>query len=141
MPTRPPILVLAVLLAVAPRPVHAQDSTAISAAVVAAQQLDLGEQWYRARCLECHAVGALSNADFQIKWGGRSAYDLYDLVRRTMPEDSPGSMTGGTYAAVVAYLMRLNGMPVGTAALPSDSAGLSAVRLSFGPRNSSTTPH
>ncbi len=140
MPTHFPIFVPAIVLALAGSPAHAQDSTATNGAVLAAQQLDLGEQWYRARCLECHVVGALSNADFQIKWGGRSAYDLYDLTRRTMPEDSPGSLTGATYAAIVAYLMKLNGMPVGTTALPGDSAGLSAVRLTFGPRHSFTTP-
>ena len=53
-----------------------------------------------------------------------------------MPESAPGSLTQGTYIAVVAYLMRTNGMPVGTTALPADSAGLATVRLSFTPASS-----
>ena len=50
-----------------------------------------------------------------------------------MPEAAPGSLTQGTYIAVVAYLIRTNGMPVGTNALPADSAGLSTIKLTFAP--------
>lgn len=124
-----------------PAALAAQDSTS-SPAALAAQQVDIGEQWYRARCLECHAVGALSNADFRLKWSGKSAFELYEQIRKTMPEEAPGSLTGPTYVAVVAYLIKQNGMPVGTA-LPSDSAGLAAVRLAFSSANttrSSSTP-
>ena len=127
-----PILLGLALVAASTLP--AQDSTATAAA----QQVDIGEQWYRARCLECHAVGALSNADFRLKWNGKNAFELYEQIRRTMPEEAPGSLTGPTYAAIVAYLIRQNGMPVGTA-LPSDSAGLTAIKLSFAASTSSTT--
>jgi mono/diheme cytochrome c family protein len=122
-----PLLVAGAAL-FAPLTVVAQDSTAGPAA--AAQQVDIGEQWFRASCLECHAVGSLSNADFRLKWSGKTAFELYESIRKTMPEEAPGSLTGPTYVSVVAYLLRQNGMPIGTA-LPSDSAGLSAVRLAF----------
>jgi mono/diheme cytochrome c family protein len=124
------LALLGTALLASPRPSAAQDTTAASAAV-AAQQVDVGEQWYRARCLECHAVGALSNADFRLKWNRKNAFELYEQIRKTMPEEAPGSLTGPTYAAIVAYLIKQNGMPVGTA-LPADSAGLSAVKLAFG---------
>lgn len=126
---RPLPLLLAGAALLAPRSVLAQDSTAGPAAA-AAQQVDIGEQWFRASCLECHAVGSLNNADFRLKWNGKSAFELYESIRRTMPEAAPGSLTGPTYVSVVAYLLKQNGMPIGTA-LPSDSAGLSAVRLAF----------
>jgi mono/diheme cytochrome c family protein len=121
-------LLLASALA-APVALTAQDTTT-SPAAVAAQQVDIGEQWFRARCLECHAVGALSNADFRLKWAGKNAFELYEQIRKTMPEEAPGSLTGPTYVSIVAYLIKQNGMPVGTA-LPSDSSGLAGVRLSF----------
>lgn len=134
--TRSLALLLAVAALAAPPRLTAQDTTSAQAA--AAQQLDVGEQWYRARCLECHAVGSLSNADFRLKWDGKNAFDLYESIRSTMPEDAPGSLTGPTYVAVIAYLMKQNGMPVGTA-LPSDSTGLAAIRLAFSAASPSTS--
>ncbi|MCC7003779.1 MAG: cytochrome c [Gemmatimonadaceae bacterium] len=138
------------LLAVLPQTVRAQtpvptpppspttDSSAV-AAEAAVKQIDLGDQWFRAVCLECHAVGSVSNPDFRLKWGGRSAFDLYELIRSTMPEHEPGSLTQGTYTAIVAYLMKLNGMPVGTSAISSDSAALATSKLSFPAASSATS--
>lgn len=105
----------------------------VDSAAEAVKQMELGEQWFRAACYECHATGTLANADFRLKWAGRSAYELFESIRSTMPESDPGSLTQGTYVAVVSYLMKMNGMPVGTSALPADSAGLSIVKLMFAP--------
>ena len=112
---------------------RAQDPAPPDAAAAAAKQIELGEQWFRAACFECHASGGLYNADFRLKWNGRSAFELVETIRSTMPEAAPGSLTQGTYIAVVAYLIRTNGMPVGTNALPADSAGLSTIKLTFAP--------
>lgn len=109
-----------------------------SVAALAARQLDLGEQWYRSACAECHAVKALDNADFRHKWNGRSAFDLFSLIRTTMPDSRPGSLTQGTYVAILAYLLKLNGMPPAARRLSSDSTALSALRLSF-PASPTTT--
>lgn len=102
-----------------------------SLAAAAARQLDVGEQWFRAACLECHAIRGLDNGDFRLKWGGRNAFDLFERIRSTMPESTPGSLTQGTYAAIVAYLMKLNGMPVGARRVSSDSTALALIRLTF----------
>lgn len=118
--------------------VSAQDPVPTDSPAAAAKQVELGEQWFRAACFECHATGGLYNADFRLKWNGRSAFDLVESIRSTMPESAPGSLTQGTYVAVVAYLIRTNGMPVGTSALPSDSAGLATIKLTFAPV--ATTP-
>lgn len=107
-------------------------------AAAAARQLDLGEQWFRSACLECHAIRGLDNADFRLKWDGRNAFELFELIRSTMPESKPGSLTQGTYAAIVAYLMKLNGMPSGARRIASDSGALAAIRLTF-PSSASST--
>ncbi len=121
------------LIACSAPALSAQQPTAPSdsLAAAAARQLDLGEQWFRSACLECHAVRGLDNADFRLKWQGRSAYDLFERIRSTMPESKPGSLTQGTYAAIVAYLMKLNGMPVGARRVSSDSTALTTIRLTF----------
>jgi len=117
-------------------PASAQDTAPPDSA--STRQIELGEQWFRAACFECHANGTLTSADFRLKWNGRSAFELFESIRSTMPESAPGSLAQGTYVAVVAYLVRTNGMPVGTSALPADSAGLSAVRLTFAPAASTS---
>lgn len=133
-------LTVAALLCGVPARVHAQDSVATAAALLAAQQLERGEQWFRARCLECHAHQAIANGDFQMKWDGRTAYELFERVRSSMPENDPGSLSSGTYTAIIAYLLKLNGMPVGATPLSSDSAALAEVRLSFTPAVRSAQP-
>lgn len=105
----------------------------------AARQLDLGEQWFRSACLECHAARGLDDADFRLKWGGRSAFDLFERIRSTMPESRPGTLSQATYVAIVAYLMKLNGMPVRARRVPSDSTALVTIRLTF-PASSAGTP-
>ena len=114
-------------LAIAQTAAPARDS----AAAAAARQLDIGEQWFRSACLSCHAAGVLANPDFRLKWAGRTAYDLFERIRSTMPGNSPGSLTQGTYASIVAYLLKLNGMPGGVRRISSDSAALASIRLAF----------
>ena len=121
-------LACTVILALIPATSEAQDPVPDDPV---AQQIDIGGQWFRARCVECHEKGDLTNANFQVKWSGQSAFDLYDIIQRTMPENEPGMLTRGTYTAIVAYLMKLNGMPAGTTILSSDTTALRAVQLSF----------
>lgn len=122
-----------VLLAACPlAATRAQDAAALTDPVaLAARQVERGEQWFRAACLECHAIGAVSNPDFRLKWGGRSAHDLFDLISRTMPDGNPGALSRGAYLAITAYLMKLNGMPVAATPLPADSTALGGLRLTF----------
>jgi cytochrome c5 len=121
-----------VLLAFTPARTLAQDApSADSLAAAAARQLDVGEQWYRSVCLECHASGNLMNPDFRLAWRGKSALDLFSRVRSTMPQNRPGTLSQGTYAAIVAYLMKANGLPVGSRRVSSDSTALASIRLAF----------
>jgi mono/diheme cytochrome c family protein len=128
-----PVLAIALMLTAAHATTARAQDPAPSDPMAAAKQVELGEQWFRAACFECHATGGLYNADFRLKWNGRSAFDLVESIRSTMPESAPGSLTQGTYVAVVAYLIRTNGMPVATSALPADSAGLATIKLMFTP--------
>ncbi len=127
------LLALAVTVVAAPAVAQAPADT-----TAAAQQVGIGGQWFAASCRECHAT-SLADADFRLKWSGRSAYDLFEAIRSTMPEQDPGSLTLPTYAAIVAYLMKLNGMPVGTVALASDSSTLAAIKLTFAPASTATS--
>lgn len=112
----------------------ADSSAAVNAdslAAAATRQLDVGEQWYRSVCLECHTSGNLTNPDFRLAWRGKSAFDLFERIRSTMPQNRPGALSQGTYASIVAYLMKVNGLPVGVRRVSSDSTALASIRLTF----------
>lgn len=117
------------LILVAASPLAAQEPVPTDTSAIA-RQVDVGGQWFRSVCVDCHADN-LSDADFRAKWNGRTAYDLFDRMRNSMPDSDPGSLTPETYAALTAYLIKLNGLPVGTAVLAADSASLAPIKLVF----------
>jgi mono/diheme cytochrome c family protein len=84
-----------------------------SNAFYTAAQAARGEKVFAAQCVTCHARKDLSNPDFKLKWNGRTVFDLFERLQSTMPESDPGSLSDAEYADVVAYLMKLNGMPAG----------------------------
>ena len=84
-----------------------------SAGFYTAVQAARGEKVFAAQCVTCHARKDMSSPDFQLKWNGRTVHDLFERLQSTMPESDPGSLLVEEYADVVAYLMKLNGMPAG----------------------------
>ena len=74
-----------------------------------AAQSGQGLAAYRESCGRCHGQdlsGAessppLSGAAFLAKWTGKSAADLLERTRRTMPTDNPGGLTLRQYADIV----------------------------------------
>lgn len=85
------------------------------------EQAERGNGIFSRTCVECHTRKDMSNADFRVKWNGRAVFDLFDLIRTTMPEATPGSMTPAEYAEVTSYFLKLNGMPAGSMPMPADS--------------------
>ena len=69
----------------------------------------------------------------QFSWQGHALADLYGYVRNSMPKSDPGSLTERQYILVLAYLLKLNGMPAGAEELPGDSLALSRIRIEFKP--------
>jgi cytochrome c5 len=67
-----------------------------------------GKEIYSRTCENCHAAGTLVGVGFVQSWNNRRVYDLYALVRSTMPLDNPGGMKDGEYVDVVAYLLQAN---------------------------------
>ncbi|MEO7361574.1 MAG: cytochrome c [Gemmatimonadaceae bacterium] len=85
---------------------------------------------FKKTCLECHTTSDVTGADFKIKWNGQPVYDLFNVIRTTMPDDKPGTLTTDEYIDVVAYLVRLNGAANGGAPfVATDTAGLKNARM------------
>lgn len=102
--------------------------------IYTAAQAARGEKLFTSMCLECHGRKDMSSEDFRLKWNGRTAHDLFNRISTTMPENDPGALTTNEYLDVVAYLLKLNGMPEGRVALPPGSAALKQRKLVFPPR-------
>jgi mono/diheme cytochrome c family protein len=88
-----------------------------------------GESTYRANCTSCHTTSAYVGDAFVRAWDGRTAFDLFELIRTTMPNDNPGRLSRQEYADIVAYLFKLNRLPPGDRPLPTDDEGLKQVRI------------
>jgi mono/diheme cytochrome c family protein len=92
-----------------------------------------GEASYRANCTSCHAPGTHAGDAFIRGWDGRTAFDLFELIRTTMPLDNPGRLSREQYVDIVAYLFKLNRLPPGDRPLPADDEGLKQVRIEAKP--------
>jgi mono/diheme cytochrome c family protein len=88
-----------------------------------------GAAIFRAHCSACHTPDSQSGAAFRSSWGGRSAAELFEYLRTTMPNDNPGRLTRGQYTDIVAYLLQLNGMPAGRRPLSADPRQLEQIRI------------
>jgi mono/diheme cytochrome c family protein len=97
--------------------------------VFTASQADKGKQVYQKNCTACHAPAAYTGLAFRRAWSGRSVYDFFDLVRTTMPDDNPGKLSRDEYAEIMAYLLKLNGLPAGENELPSDDEPLKQIKI------------
>ena len=90
-----------------------------------------GAEAYNKHCNACHTPAGLSGEAFQSSWGGRTAFELFDYLRTTMPSDDPGRLSRGQYTDIVAYLLQQNGMPAGSRRLSADPKQLELIRIAL----------
>lgn len=93
-------------------------------------QAQRGEKVYQSSCGMCHAGGELVGDRFVATWKDRRVYDLYALVRSTMPLDDPGGLKDGEYLDVIAYLLQANKhASAGMDSLKADTAALRKTKI------------
>jgi len=92
-----------------------------------------GSEIYSNNCKSCHTPASHAGPAFVTKWEGRPLSELYGYVRSAMPKSDPGSLTEREYILVLAYLLKLNGMPAGAEELPGDSLALTRIRIDWKP--------
>ena len=94
-----------------------------------------GKALSEAQCAYCHqsdlrgqgfAPGLIEDA-FASRWQDSNLGDLFAIVKGTMPQDKPASLTDDEYAAIVAYLLQANRYPAGQQDLRPDPAALKDV--------------
>jgi len=106
-----------------------QDMESTMSGVYTAAQAARGEETYMGVCVSCHPSGTYKAAGFKASWKGRPLSDLFDQVREKMPKNDPASLSQQEYVQVVAYLLKINGVPAGETELPPDSEVLKKIRF------------
>lgn len=104
-----------------------------AAGVFTEAQAARGEAAFRRTCAQCHVASQFATPAFRRSWEGRPLFELFELIRTTMPNDNPGRLPRQAYADVVAYLCRLNGVTAGAAELPTDADSLRRIHLQPAP--------
>ena len=96
-------------------------------------QATAGQAVWTKTCSECHESKDVTGADFRTKWAGQPVFTLFEQIRTTMPDGNPGSLPREDYAAAMAYILKLNGLPAGTTPLAADSVALAGIKLVLPP--------
>jgi mono/diheme cytochrome c family protein len=124
-------------LGVSARDAAAQDTKSTFDGVYSDAQSARGEKISVASCSVCHG-DKLAGTDmgpgvagpmFREAWSGRSMGELFDKVKTTMPANEPGSLSAAATADVLAYILKVNDYPAGSAELPSDMAALNQIKI------------
>src|SRR4029077_15059909 len=80
-------------------------------------------------CKSCHSPESHTGATFAKWWRGKQLSDLFSFVSGRMPKNDPGSLDPSDVADVIAYLLKLNAMPVGKDELYPDADSLKKFRI------------
>jgi PQQ-dependent dehydrogenase (s-GDH family) len=109
----------------APAPAPAKPTPAVPGAApqYTAAQAAAGKTAFEADCAVCHGntltngtMGPpLAGESFHSGWTGQSVRALFDSAK-SMPPETPGSLSDATYANIVAYILQVNGYAAGSTA-------------------------
>src|SRR5262245_48205528 len=105
--------------------------------VYAEEQSKRGEELSKSSCVACHGeqlaggdlAPAVQGQDFRAAWAGRSAGELFDKIRTTMPADSAGSLKPNQAADLVAYISKLNDYPAGKTEVGTELPALNEIKI------------
>ncbi|MBI4503281.1 MAG: cytochrome c [Gemmatimonadetes bacterium] len=126
------LLLSACMLTGHAKPGEGQTGTASSrstlAGVYLAQQAEKGQELYAGRCRSCHTQAA-HIVSFKSAWTGQSLAEPFQYLMDEMPKDNPGTLSAEETADLVAYFLRLIGMPAGTDSLSADPEALKSIQI------------
>lgn len=127
-------LFVTLLAFAAPTAAQATGASAIEARSVMAgvytnDQAKAGEAVFQQTCGNCHPTSQFTGTPFQRMWHDKPVFTFFDQVRLMMPMDNPGGLTNEQYAAVTAYILKLNAYPAGDTKLPASDAALKLIRF------------
>jgi mono/diheme cytochrome c family protein len=117
--------------------VKAQPTKSVWDGVYTEEQANRGKQGYADQCASCHGpeltggemAPGLSGGEFLSGWDGLTVGDLFERIRISMPQNSPGSLSGQQNADILAFILASNKFPTGTSELAKESMILKTIKF------------
>lgn len=97
--------------------------------VFTAAQATRGADVYNMLCQSCHSAESHTGAPFRNNWVGKPLAELFGYISSEMPKTEPGSLSPEEYTLVLAYILKMNGMPAGRRALSAAASQLDSIRI------------
>jgi mono/diheme cytochrome c family protein len=101
------------------------------------EQAKRGDAVYQKECKACHGVALaggessppLTGGAFLSNWNGLTLGDLFERIRKTMPQNAPGRLNRQQNADVLAFVLSANKFPTGKAELSRQTEFLKEIRF------------
>ncbi|HKV60529.1 MAG TPA: cytochrome c [Candidatus Acidoferrum sp.] len=131
------LLALAVPLGMLRAQAPEVESRSVWDGVYTEEQAKRGETIYGKECASCHgamltggeSAPPLTGGAFLANWNGLTMGDLFDRIRKTMPQTSPGRLTRQQNADTLAFMLSINKFPSGKTELYRQSEMLKEIRF------------
>lgn len=121
----------------APATSPAAPSPSVWDGIYTEEQAARGGPLYSQGCAHCHAADltggetapSLISPDFRSNWSGLSVDDLFERIKISMPQDSPGSLSRQQTADILAFVLSKGGFPAGKTELAREAEVLKEIRF------------
>jgi len=108
----------------------AQNGRTVRDGVFSRAQVARGARVFESICTNCHEIAEFVGADAYLEEvEGKPLWETFDFISTKMPDDDPGSLSLDEYAAVLAYIFSVYGLPSGDAELAVDQESLEAIKI------------
>jgi mono/diheme cytochrome c family protein len=107
------------------------------AGVYTEEQAKRGEELYEKQCSACHgdklagreSAPPLTGGAFLANWNGLTLGDLFERIRKTMPQNAPGKLSRQQNADILAFVLSFNKFPAGKTELYRQAEMLKEIRF------------
>jgi mono/diheme cytochrome c family protein len=101
------------------------------------EQAKRGEALYQKECKGCHGVALaggessppLTGGAFLSNWNGLTLGDLFERIRKTMPQNAAGKLNRQQNADILAFVLSANKFPAGKTELSRQTEFLKEIRF------------
>jgi len=115
----------------------AQTTRSVWDGVYSEEQSKRGSALYAKECASCHgteltggeSAPPLVGDGFLSNWNGTTVGDLFERIRKSMPQDDPGRLSRQQDADILAFIFGANKFPVGKAELERETEVLKLIKF------------